>query len=131
MDRQPHRIDEDALDARLRDHGCAPDPHWVRATEQRLFAPRESWLQRLLPSAPVARFGAALAVSLAALLSVFSLAGSGPSGMGERPAQADDNCRSVTVTRMTRVPAIVRDADGKLRVVYDRQPVERLERRCG
>ena len=115
---------EPELDALLRSRRPMPDPAWVAATEQRLLPTRRrrlSWSR-----SPALRLGAALAVALAALVLALSLAGGGPLG-GDEPVQAEPKCRTVTVTRVERVPVVV---DGGSRIEYREQQVRRAVRRC-
>ena len=130
MDPLPHEHTDPELDALLRAKRPAPDPTWVRATEQRLLPPRRRFAVPAWRPAPAARLGAALAVGIAALVLALSLAGVGPLGGGDRSVQAKDDCRTVKVTRRERVPAIVTGKDGQPQVVYSARSVQRLERRC-
>lgn len=123
---------EPELDALLRSHRSVPDPRWVAATQDRLLnqsrGPTASRWRTWRPT-PALRLGAAFAVVLAALILALSLAGSGPLG-GESPVKAKDDCRTVPVTRTERVPIIVEGSDGEPRIVYERKPVQRFEKRC-
>jgi hypothetical protein len=109
------------LEGLLRANRPRPDADWVRATEDRLLPRRRSWR----PS-PTVRVGAAFAGGLAALMLGISLADSNSNDA----VQAKDRCRSVTVTRVERVPALVLK-DGQPRIVYSRKPVQRTVKRCG
>jgi hypothetical protein len=120
----PHETDR-ALETLLERSRPEPEAAWVRATGERLFAPRRSWLP-----GPTLRMGSALAGGIAALALGLSVAGVGPLGSGSEPVRANDDCRTVTVTRSIRMPSLV-TVDGDLRVVYTRKPVRRSVRRCG
>ena len=116
---------EPELDALLRSRRPMPDPAWVAATEQRLLPTRRkrfSW-----GGMPALRLGAALAVALAGLVLALSLFGGGPLGGGNEPVDAKNDCRTVTVTRVERVPVVV---DGGARIEYREQRVRRPVRRC-
>jgi len=116
------------LDALLRERRSRPDAGWVAATERRLLPerrPRFAWRP-----APALRMGAALAITLAAIMFALSLFGSGPLGGSNSEVKAEDECRMVPVTRIERVPAVVEGSDGEPRIVYRRERVERLVQRC-
>ena len=125
MDPQRPEHAEPDLDALLRRSRPEPDGAWVHATGEGLFAPRRSWR----PSGAL-RLGSALVVGLATVALLLSLAGAGPLAGGDRAVEAKDDCRTVTVARVERVPAIVTDSRGTMRVVYTRERVRRLVRRC-
>jgi len=123
---EPEHTDVE-LDALLRRSSPSPDPGWASDLEQRLLpaARRRSAPWRL----PHVRLGAALAAGFAALLIVLALAGVGPLG-GDTPAvRAKDDCPLVRVSRVERVPVVVEGRSGDS-VVYERQLVQRWERRC-
>jgi hypothetical protein len=123
----PEHLDPE-LDALLRERRPMPDQRWVAATERRLLPePRVRWRWR--PS-PVLRMGAALAVALTFVVLALSLFGGGPLGASTGDVKAGDECRTVTVTRTERVPAIVEDSTGEPRVVYRRERVQRPVERC-
>ena len=122
----PEHLDPE-LDALLRDRRPHADGRWVAATERELFPQQKSWFA--WRPAPALRMGAALAVVLAALLLAMSLFGSSPLSDSE-PVKADDNCRTVKVTRVERVPIATVDADGEPKIEYRRQSVERFVERC-
>ena len=116
---------EPELDALLRSRRPAPDPAWVAATEQKLLPSRRrrfAWSRY-----PALRLGAALAIALAGLVLALSLAGGGPLA-GDEPVEARDDCRTVTVTRIERVPVVVDGGEG---IEYREQRVRRAVRRCG
>jgi hypothetical protein len=110
------------LETALRRARATPDPDFVRATEERLLPRRRS-------RAPL-RAGAALAGGLAALAFGLSLAGEGPVGGSDPAVEAGDNCRNVTITRLDRVPQLVVES-GQPRIVYSREKVTKVVRRCG
>ena len=121
---------EPELDALLRAHRPRPDADWVRATQQRLLPPpKPSRMPVLRWPAPPLRLGAAFATGLAGLMLALSLAGVGPLADQNQPVQADDECRTIEVTRTERVPRIVTVA-GEPRIVYRPGLVQRYERRC-
>jgi hypothetical protein len=130
MDPQPPERLDPELDALLRTRRPAPDAAWVRATEERLLPRRRRRFVGAWPPLPAARLGAALAVGVAVVLLALSLAGVGPLGGDNRSVQAKDDCRDVRVTRVERVPSIVKDSRGRPQVRYSTRRVTRLERRC-
>lgn len=124
---EPEHLDPE-LDALLQDARPRPDQRWVAATERRLLPEHREWFQ--WRPAPALRMGAALAVVLAALLLALSLFGSSPFDGTGGDVKAGDECRTVKVTRVERVPNVVEDADGEPRIVYRRERVERFVERC-
>lgn len=130
MEPRPPEHDEPAIDALLRARRPKPDPAWVAAAEDRLFATPERRRWFAWRPAPALRLGAAFALGLTLLLLTFSLIGVGPFGGSSEPVVADDDCRTVRVTRVERVPRLVEQPGAEPRIVYERRPVERLERRC-
>lgn len=131
MEPRPPEHAEPEIDALLRDRRPRPGPDWVASTEARLFAEERHtarwWHWR---PEPALRVGAAFALGLTLLLLAFSLIGVGPFGGSSEPVVADDDCRTVRVTRVEQVPRIVEQPGTEPTIVYERKPVERLERRC-
>lgn len=127
MDALPPEQSEPQIDALLRRARPEPDPQWVRDTEARLLPerPQRSWFPM-----PQVRLGAVFAVGLAILVLGLSLAGVGPLGASNEPVVADDDCRTVQVTRTERVPRIVERPGAEPQIVYENRRVQRLERRC-
>ena len=123
---EPEHLDVE-VDASLRRSFPAPEPAWIEGLEQRLLpaARRKAAPWRL----PQVRLGAALAAGFAALLIVLALAGVGPLGGNSSDVRAKDDCTLVRVSRVERVPVIVKGPSGDS-VVYRRQMVHRWERRC-
>jgi hypothetical protein len=121
------RLDVEVVQ-RLRDSRPIPDPLFVEALEQRLLPKRRREPRRA--RRPLLMGSAAVAATAAAAL-VLSLAGAGPLAPGgEKPVQAGDDCRYVTVTRPDRVPVIVTGSDGEPKVVFRERRVERRVKRC-
>ena len=129
MEHLPPEHTDPELDALLSANRPTPDARWVAATERRLLPERRSWFT--WRPAPAFRMGAALAVGIAAFLFALSLFGSGPlSDPNGQDVRAGDDCRTVTVTRTERVPAVVEGNDGEPRIVYRRERVQRQVQRC-
>ena len=98
-----------------------PDADFVRSLESGLFErPEPSPRRRPLLA------GVALAGGLACSALALSLAGVGPLGGNDHPAQAGSDCRFVTVTRMEQVPTVT----DKGVFSIDKQPVQRRVKRC-
>jgi hypothetical protein len=124
MDTQGLEPVEPDIDALLRRNRPEPDAAWVRVTGERLFPARKARV-------PALALGGAFAAAVALVATVLALAGVGPLGGGTGPVEAKDDCRTVTVNRMQRVPSIVDSRSGAPRVVMTRKPVRITERRCG
>ena len=123
---EPEHTDVE-VDALLRRSSPAPEPNWVSELERRLL-PRPS--RRAAPwRVPHVRLGAAVAAGLAALLMALALAVAGPLGGDAPDVRAKDECPLVRVSRVERVPVVVEGGSGDS-VVYERQTVQRWERRC-
>lgn len=127
MDRQPSEHPDPRIDALLRERRPAPRLGWTEATEERLFAPRR---RRFPVLAGPLRLGGTVAAGLATVLLALVLAGGAPFGSGAGEATAEPDCREVALTRMERVPSVVRGSDGVTRIVYKRKPVRRFVTRC-
>lgn len=121
----PEPIDAE-LDALLRRARPQPEGAWVRTTGEQLFAGQTGRRSR-----PALKLGTVFAGGLAAFATALSLAGVGPLATGDQTVDAQDNCRTVTVTKLQRVPSIMTTPSGEVRVTYTRRPVEISERRCG
>jgi hypothetical protein len=128
--REPEHLDE-GVESLLRSAQPRPQPEFVLALRERLFAERRTgfgWARRPRP-ALVAALGAA---SIAVAVSVLSLAGAGPlAGRSGQDVKARSNCHFVLVKARGRVPVVVHSRDGQARIVYRDEPVERPVERCG
>jgi len=127
--REPEHLDE-GVESLLRSAQPRPQPEFVLALRERLFPKRTvfGWARRPRP-ALVAALGAA---SVAAAVSVLSLAGVGPlAGRSGQDVKARSNCHFVLVKARGRVPVVVHSPDGQARIVYRDEPVERPVERCG
>ena len=123
---EPEHTDVE-LDALLRRSAPAPEPGWVAGLEQRLLPPAR---RRAAPwRLPQVRVGAAVAAGLAVLLIALALAGVGPLGGDTPDVRAKEDCPLVRVSRVERVPTVVKGPSGDT-VEYRRQLVQRWERRC-
>ena len=74
--------------------------------------------------------GCGLATALAAVAIALSLAGLLPFTSGGRRAEADRDCKTVSVERSVRQPYFVRSRGGTVEVRYRLERVPRLVRRC-
>ena len=116
------------LERVLRGGGPIPRPDFVRALELSLIPPRPRTDRGRMR---VAITGLGLAVALAATVIALGAAGVLPIQLGGGSgAQADRDCRIVTVKRIERVPSFVRGSDGEFVVRYHTQIVSRPVRRC-
>jgi hypothetical protein len=112
---------DEQVEQLLRASRPEPDAGFVRSLESRLFEPPEPSPRRRPLLA-----GAALAGGLACAVLVLSLAGVGPLGGSDHPAQAGSDCKFVTVTRMEQVPTVTDNGVFSI----DKRPVERRVKRC-
>ncbi len=116
------------LERLLRGGRPVPRPDFVRALERRLV-PRRPRTDR--GRLRVAITGVGLAVALAAMVIALGAAGLLPIQLGGGSgAQAERDCRIVTVKRTERVPSFVRDRGGEFVVRYHTRTVSRPVRRC-
>jgi hypothetical protein len=124
---EPERLDPE-IDAFLRNNRPVLDRDWVRNTERRLFdaTSRRAPIWRLAQIRPAV----VVAAGIVALLLVLALAGVGPLVRDRGDVRAKDDCSLIEVTRLERVPHVVEGAGGDLRIVYRRERVQRVERRC-
>src|SRR4051794_38813086 len=93
------------MESRLRSARPQPDNEFVYSLEGELFADARAPRQGIFRWRP--SFAAGLAVAAIALLTlVLDLAGIGPFS-DDKPVQAGDNCKTVTVTKRERTPVVV------------------------
>ena len=125
---EPDRNDAElaAMLVRARPH---PDAQWVSALEGDLKLSGRSE-SSFVWRRPHLRLGAAVVVGFATVLLCLALAGVGPLAGDGANVRAKDECRTVLVKRVERVPIIVSDGNGGSRVRYRNERVSRYEKRC-
>lgn len=117
-------------EALLRRSRPAPSGEFTSALDARLFPiGRRARLARW--RARPALLGAAATAATACAAVALSLVGVGPlAAGGSHEVGAKTRCKYVIERRRERVPAITRDANGRIRLTFSQALVERRVKRC-
>ena len=123
-------LSDEAVEGLLRESRPTAPPAFEAELESRLFGARNRRLERTSRRRPLLT-GAFAALGLTGAAAILTLAGVGPLAyQSQQDVRAISACHYVTVKQRRRVPRIDQAPDGKPKLAFRYESVERRVKRC-